>query len=159
MVMRSNICAAFLIVFATQPSLAKSPQELMFPRSDSCYARKYGAIHLANHPDQRITRFAVSPDYFSDPPNLALELRLDMRGDGGGALRAYATCENEGADTLYCAMEGDAGGFQVTPAKNGSILVSVSSLGMTFETATGFVTLERSKGDDSSFILRPVPCR
>ncbi len=131
----------------------------MFPRGDSCYARSYGALHLSQHPDQRVTRFAVSPDFVTEAPRLALELRLQLRGSNGGAFEAHAICENQGEAALYCGMEGDAGGFQITRSKNRGILITVSSLGMSFENAGGFVTLDRSAGDDRSFILRPVACK
>ena len=156
MVMRTAICAAILMLPAL--AQAQSPQDRMFPRGDLCYARTYGALHLGQHPEQRVTRFSISPDFVTAAPALALELRLDMRGNGGGAFTAYAVCENEG-DVLYCAMEGDAGGFQISPARNKSILVEVSSLGMSFENEGGFTTLERNRGDDRSFLLRPTECR
>jgi hypothetical protein len=139
-------------------ALAESPQRQMFPRDDLCYARSYGAAHLAQHPEQRVTRFSITPDFVTASPALAVELRLQLRGTGGGAFAAYAVCENNGDDTIYCAMEGDAGGFQITSARNRSILVQVSSLGMTFENEGGFTTLEQNTGDDRSFILRPTPC-
>jgi hypothetical protein len=159
MVIRSIACATLLILGISLAAGAQSPQEQMFPRADSCYARSYGSGHLARHPKQRVTRIAVSPDFVTANPLLALELRLQLRGDPGGAFEAYAVCENQGGSTLYCTMEGDAGGFQITPAKNRAILITVSSLGMTFENDGGFVTLERGRGDDRSFILRPFACR
>jgi hypothetical protein len=156
MVVRSTLCAAILLLSGPAAE-AQSPQELMFPRSDSCYARNYGAAHLSKHPEQRVTRFSLSPDFVSDAPRLAVELRLSLRGDGGGAFAAYAICENTGG-SIYCTMEGDAGGFQIDRAKNRAIQVTVSSLGMTFENEAGFITLKRNSGDDRSFILRPVSC-
>ena len=158
MVMRSITSAALFTCLGSLAAEAQSPTEQMFPRSDSCYARNYGAAHLAKHPEQRVTRFTVSPDFVSEAPRLALELRLSLRGNGGGAFTAQAICENTGG-SIYCALEGDAGGFQIDPAKNRNILVSVSSLGMSFENEGGFVTLERNTGDDRSFVLRPVACR
>lgn len=137
---------------------AKSPMEAMFPGPDSCYARSYSAVHLADHPAQRVTDIAIRPDFSTADPFLPVYLTLDLRGVPGGAFEGYAACENE-ADHLYCAMEGDAGGFVITPANGGSILISVSSLGMTFENGTGFATLERASGDDRSFLLRPRTCR
>jgi hypothetical protein len=158
MVMRSIACVTLLLCLSGPAAEAQSPQEQMFPRGDSCYARNYGAAHIARHPEQRVTRFAVSPDFVSKAPRLALELRLSLRGDGGGAFAAQAICENNGG-SLYCAIEGDAGGFQIDPARNRSIQITVSSLGMSFENEGGLVTLERNSGDDRSFILRPVACR
>jgi hypothetical protein len=156
--MRSTFSAALLIFLGGFAAQAQSPTEQMFPRGDSCYARNYGAAHLAKHPEQRVTRFAVTPDFVSEAPLLALELRLGLRGTPGGAFEAQAICENTGG-SIYCAMEGDAGGFQIDPAKNRGILISVSSLGMSFENEGGFVTLERNSGDDRSFLLRPVACK
>lgn len=92
-------------------------------------------------------------------PLLGLFLEVTLRGVPGGTFDAYAGCENAGAETLYCAMEGDAGAFQITPARNGGILVAVSRLGMGFENDDGFATLEAKSGDDRSFILRPQDCR
>lgn len=158
MVRRTVACVAFLMCFAPLGAKAQSPTQQMFPRGDSCYARTYSAAFLAKHPDQRVTRFAVSPDFVSEAPRLALELRLQLRGSPGGAFEAQAICENEGG-SIYCSMEGDAGGFQIDPAKNRGILITVSSLGMSFENEGGFVTLERKSGDDRSFILRPVACK
>lgn len=157
--MRAVSWAAFLMCLTGPAAEAQSPTQQMFPRGDSCYARSYGTSHLAKHPEQRVTRFAVSPDFVSEAPRLALELRLQLRGSGGGAFEAQAICENNGSATIYCSMEGDAGGFQITPSKRGAILVTVSNLGMGFENEGGFVTLERDTGDDRSFILKPVACK
>lgn len=131
----------------------------MFPGPDRCYARVYTDAHLAKHPAQRVTRISIRPDFTIADPMLGVQLKITLRGVPGGAFDAYGYCENEGGHTLYCGMEGDAGGFQITPEKTGAILISVSSLGMGFENDTGFATLERSTGDDRSFLLQPVACR
>jgi hypothetical protein len=157
MVIRSVLCAALLIL--ATPLSAKSPQGLMFPDGTSCYSRKYSDEHLSSHPAQRVTTMSVSPAFDYADPLLGLYLTVQLRGVPGGAFEAYAACENEGGSTLYCVMEGDAGAFQITPAKNGGILIEVSRLGMGFENETGFATLEAKSGDDRSFILRPQACR
>lgn len=131
----------------------------MFPGPDSCYARSYSDDHLAKHPAQRVTRITINPDFTIADPMLGVHLKLRLRGVPGGAFEAYGYCENNGSHTLYCGMEGDAGGFQITPAKKGGILIEVSSLGMSFENDTGFATLEKKSGDDRSFLLQPVACR
>lgn len=145
-------------VCAATAAFAKSPQEQMFPGTDSCYARRYSDDHLAKHPAQRVTEIAISPDFTSADPFLGVHLTLNLRGVPGGAFEAYGYCENQGGQTLYCGMEGDAGGFQITPAKQGGILIKVSSLGMGFENEAGFATLERNSGDDRGFLLQPVAC-
>lgn len=154
--MRGITYTALLIL--PSAAMAQSPMQAMFPGPDSCYARSYSATHLADHPAQRVTDFALSPDFSFADPGLTVRLDLRLRGVPGGAFEGYAYCENE-AGHLYCGMEGDAGGFQIDPAKGGAILVSVSSHGMSFENDTGFATLERNAGDDRTFLLRPAACR
>lgn len=146
---------------AAFPLAAQSPQDLMFPTRATCYAREYSAAHLAEHPAQRVTSIALTPaDGTGTDPRLQLWVTLTVKDWPGEQLLALGYCENNGADTLYCGMEGDAGGFTVTPAKGGAVLVSVSSLGMGFEGERGFVTLERTRGDDRQFLLQPTrDCR
>ena len=158
MVIKRALWAAILI-YAALPALAKSAQEQMFPGATSCYARSYSKDHLAKHPEQRVTKIAVMPDHSTPSPRLGLRLLVTLRGVPGGDYEAFAYCENEGVSTLYCSMEGDSGGFQITPAKKGAVLITVSSLGMGFENEDGFITLERSQGDDRSFILQSAVCR
>ncbi len=118
----------------------------MFPDQANCYARIYAPEHLAAHPKQRVTEMRLSPDVQIAAPLLALHIEVTLRGTPGGAFEFYGYCENEGEATLYCAMEGDAGGFTLT-------------LGMSFENDAGFVTLEHKKGDDRTFLLQPSPCQ
>ncbi len=156
MVNRSMLFAAILML--ATPLAAKSPQDLMFPDRTSCYARSYSASHLANHPGQRVTQIAIRSDFDAPGPFLTLKLTLVLRRVQGEAFQAHAACENEGGDTLFCLLEGDAGGFQITPARHGAILIEVSSLGMTLENDRAFATLEATTGDDRSFLLHPVAC-
>lgn len=155
MVVRSAICAAMLML--APPALAQSPQDRMFPDATACYARLYAQGHLVQHPAQRVIAIRLSPDFQIADPFLGLHVEVDLRGRDGGSFEGYGYCENEGGQ-LYCGLEGDAGGFTVQEAKGGAVLVTVSSLGMSFENETGFVTLKRDKGDDRSFLLRPSPC-
>jgi hypothetical protein len=145
----------FLLLAATTFSAtAQSPAEQMFPTSTSCYAREYTAAHLAQHPVQRVTSMALTPAQGTPPdPRLQLWVTMTLKDEPGEQLLALGFCENSGADALSCLLEGDAGGFTLTPAKGGSVLLRVAGLGMGFEGAHGFVTLERNRGDDRSFLL------
>lgn len=140
------------------PVAAQSPMDRMFPTDTSCYARAYTPDHLASHPAQRVTTMRVQPDRQAAEPFLALHLSLTLRGTPGGAFEALALCENIDG-TVYCTMEGDAGAFSIEDGRGDSVLVTVGSRGMGFENEAGFVTLERDRGDDRSFLLRPVDCR
>lgn len=159
MVVRSGICLIFLM-FSAQPTLAQSPQDRVFPGGKTCYAREYTPDHLAAHPQQRVTSIALTPaPEVTKDPRLEVWVTVTLRGQPGERYEALAICENTG-DTLYCGLEGDAGGFTVTPAKGRAVLVSVTRHGMSFEGETGFVTLEKARGDDRSFLLQPVTdCR
>jgi hypothetical protein len=147
------------ILMLAAPALGQSPQDQMFPDASTCYGRSYSAAHLADHPAQRVTDLRLTPDFRIADPLLGLQVAISLRGAGGGRYEGWGYCENEGGETLYCAMEGDAGGFTVTPAKGGAVLVRVSRIGLSFENETGFVTLERDQGDDRAFLLQPSPCR
>lgn len=135
------------------PALAQSPRDQMFPAENTCYARDYSPDHLQSHPAQRVTSISLTPDPGTASDQLLrLWVKVSLRGQPGGEFEALSYCENTGGE-LYCGMEGDAGGFAIAPAKNGGVLVTVSSLGMGFENESGFVTLERNSGDDRSFLL------
>jgi hypothetical protein len=160
MVARPALRALSLLIAAGGPVAAESPQAQMFPQADACYARSYSSDHLTRHPQQRVTAMAIGLADLQTDARLTLHLTLRLRGPTpAGAFEADAYCENEGDHTLYCAIEGDGGGFQITPANEGRILIEASSDGMGFENDTGFVTLERNAGDDRSFLLAPVACR
>lgn len=156
MVGGAKVSALFLAVLAG-PALAQSPTDLMFPSDARCYARKYTADHLARHPEQRVTGMALRPDRQAAAPLLGLWLTVTLRGAPGGTFEALAACENI-EHTLYCTMEGDAGAFSIEPDKGKAVLVTTGSRGIGLENEAGFVTLERDRGDDRSFLLRPEPC-
>jgi hypothetical protein len=139
------------------PVAAASPWGTMFPSPDTCYERRYSIAHLAAHPEQRVTEItiAAAPAIPANPWP-AVVLRVTLRGPEGGDAEAVAWCENI-EDTLFCGMEGDAGTFGIAPAKAGAVLITTGRSGMSFETRTGFATLEARRGDDRSFLLQP--CR
>lgn len=142
-----------VLVFSAGAALAESPMEMMFPGKFGCYLRSYGTAHLAKHPEQLVTDFAVIADASIADPMLGLRISLDLRGDIAGSYEGYAFCETSGGG-LSCAMEGDAGSFTVTPDKDGAILIEVGRYGMSFEGAVDFITLMPDRGDDRSFLLQ-----
>lgn len=151
------VYAAFLTLVAG-PVAAQSPIDQMFPNASSCYQRIYSPDHLTSHPAQRVTKVSLMQDRSVGAPYFGLTVRVSLRGVPGGTFGGVGYCENNGG-LMYCGMEGDAGGFTIEPAKNGAVLVTVSSGGMGFENERGFATLERDVGDDRSFLLQPAVCR
>ena len=157
MVMSRMICAAIFMSVAAAPVAAQSPMDRMFPDRSGCYLRQYSPDHLAKHPEQRVTRIALTAEADVADPMLGLWVDVTLRGVPGGEYLALAYCENID-DTLYCSMEGDAGAFTITPRKDGAILIEVGRYGMSFENEAGFVSLEQKRGDDRSFLLQKVAC-
>jgi hypothetical protein len=149
-----------LLVCLASAAVAASPWDMMFAAPGGCYHRDYSSAHLAGHPEQRVTGMTVtsSPGIPANPWP-AVTLTVTLRGPAGGRAEAVAWCENI-EDSLFCGMEGDAGSFSITKARGGAILLSAGHDGMSFETDTGFVTLEARRGDDRSFLLQPASgCR
>jgi hypothetical protein len=155
---RKRTAYSILFILSAVPALAESPDEMMFPGMTSCYTRSYTSDHLAQHPEQRVTEITVTPDFSSTDPLLTLDVVVQLRGKPGGRFRAWAYCENQGADTLSCAMEGDAGTFTLAPSEGVAVLLTVGKDGLELENENGFVTLDSSAGDDRSFLLPPGGC-
>ncbi|MEZ5798491.1 MAG: hypothetical protein R3D63_14080 [Paracoccaceae bacterium] len=122
----------------------------IFPTDQSCYRRQYDRAHLASHPDQRVTEIAVGA-VARDARVVVVNLSLMRRGDREVYL-ASAYCESR-LDHLSCLMEGDAGAFDLSPAKGGKLLLTVATRGMAFEGARDFVEISGLTGDDRSFLL------
>lgn len=138
------------------PALAQSPREVLFPSDASCYLRYYNKDHLAKHPSQRVQQIQVGPDQTQwNSEMLVLKIGLDLVNSPEHLL-GIAFCEPAGAG-LVCGMEGDAGAFQLTPARDGAIRIDIGPDGISFEGDTDFVTLDGNSGDDRSFVMPPVP--
>jgi hypothetical protein len=150
-------CAVFLAGMSASAALAQDAQTPLFPGSESCYAQGYGADHLARHPTQRVTQIALRPEGPTTGSERVLHVLLRLR-DVPGGFGAYADCDIEAASSLACTMRKNAGGFRVSAAEAGAILVEVAQSGMRFENDTVMVRLEAATGADRSFMLRPVAC-
>lgn len=138
------------------PAAAENAILLFFPDEASCYGRSYSQDHLQGHPDQRVTAIAISPDFSIADPMIGLWFAASLRGVPGGNFEAYAYCEPGGPGQLFCGMEGDAGSFTLSAAKNGSLLMDMGRYGISLESDSGYVTLQSHQGDDRSFLLQPL---
>ena len=124
------------------------------PDRSSCFARSYTKPHLAEHPDQLVTSIRVTPSAYSPPDRATmLDVFLTLRGDSY-YYHAFAECKARG-EALNCLMEGDAGGFTLTGAKKGALLLTVGRLGMGFE-GDRFVEISGTRGDDRAFLIPNV---
>lgn len=153
-----NPCLPLLMLAVlAMPALAQSPRDIMFPSDASCYLRHYDKAHLSKHQEQIVKEIALGPwdPAVGDGDRLVLLLAVYVRGTDERFV-ANAYCKNE-ADHLHCQMEGDAGSFTVTPAKNGAIRLDLTRDGIAFEGEGGFVALSGTSGDDRQFLIPPVP--
>ncbi len=89
-----------------------------------CYARTYTAEHLAAHPQQKVTQFFVVRSDMDDggPPGFDVAFGFRLKGSPD-YFAAEAGCAPRG-DGAACTVEGDGGGFRLTPRPDG-LLVSV----------------------------------
>lgn len=90
-----------------------------------CYARTYSPEHLAEHPQQTVTRFYLTRseyDHGGSAQSFEVAFGFTLKTIRG-AFASYATCRPRG-DGAACVAEADGGGFSLSPRPDG-ILVSV----------------------------------
>jgi hypothetical protein len=148
---------AGLVAGLSLPAMAQGPIDKLFPGKSGCYARSYSLSHLAKHPEQLVTDIALLADPEVADPMLGLWVLVELRGDIAGSYEGFGYCDPAGPG-LACRMEGDAGSFTVTEDEAGAILIEVGRHGMSFEGEVDFITLMPDRGDDRSFLLKPVAC-
>ena len=117
-----------------------------------CYVRRYSAIHLASHPQQRVTQIGVTRDLTLLDGGVDLQIEVRLRGDRVAQLTSYCL---ETDSALDCEIEGDAGNFRVEPAKDDALRLIVGARGIGLEDDQGFVTLRADRGDDRVFLIPP----
>jgi hypothetical protein len=145
-----------LTALLASPATAENVLQSHFgnDRLSGCFARNYTKAHLAEHPDQLVTSITVTTSARSDRGQIKmLDVFVMMRGDPY-YYHAFAECKAKG-DGLSCLLEGDAGGFTLTGAKKGALLLTVGRLGMGFE-GDRFVEISGTRGDDRVFLIPNV---
>ena len=133
------------------PQLRRSPQMFDPDAGGSvCYLRRYSADHLNKHPDQRVMAMCLTL-YPEESQQTILNLYVKTRP---GPVRALgsAYCDQDG-EGLDCLLEGDAGRFSLTAAKNGALRQTVAPRGITLEGERDVITLSGISGDDRVFLL------
>ncbi|MCX7288933.1 MAG: hypothetical protein NTW20_15675, partial [Rhodobacterales bacterium] len=149
--MTPAIPALVFLICGASSVLAQGLQDRLFPTDSACYSRKYSSAHLASHPEQQVTSMALRPETRPVGADLELWVSVTLRTWPDEVLLALAYCTQTAPDRLDCGLEGDAGGFSISRAKDRAVLVSVSDQGMGFEGQAGFATLDHNRGDDRSF--------
>lgn len=120
-------CSAMLVPDLAAPAAAASVFRGWKPGAP-CYARTYDAQHLASHPRQRLTHFALTASSLGAPvaPG-AFELTFAFRLKGDpDVYQSEAICR-ETSGRVECGIEGDGGRFSLRPEESG-LLLSIASM-------------------------------
>lgn len=118
----------------------------------ACWARTYGAEHMAGLPDQKVAAMSLSLQFkreasrWSDERNM-YNYHLDVRFRDGRKARALGNCLPEGDKGIWCGVECDGGSVDVYHAEEGAIVVDLE--------ASGFIRLQYCGEDAERIVLRP----
>jgi hypothetical protein len=133
-------------------ALPEQSQFRLMGSGGTCYLRRYTVDHLQSHPQQRVS--AIGLVLYPGGDQTLATLYVRIRPDQVQAMgSAYCDQDGEGQD---CLMEGDAGRFSLTGAKNGALRLSVAPRGISLEGMRDFITLSGTSGDDRVFLLPPL---
>lgn len=138
------------------PAAAEAVRWVMFPSDGACYLRQYSRDHLAANQNQMVTQIAIGPEYGqAEAAVLVLRVAVYVRGSDE-QFRGSAYCDTRGG-SLSCWLEGDAGQFSLTPAKNGAIKLQVGTSPLLFEGKRGYLGFGAEASDDNTFLIPRVP--
>ncbi len=144
-----------LLMLLPLPLQAQTGAIAMFPPEAACFQRHYDAMHLAEHPQQRISAIALTPaEGQVVSSSLVVDISVNLRS-GSESYSGSAYCEPDAAG-LSCGMEGDAGAFNLVLRDGGALLLKVDPGGMSFEGTQDFLTVSGTSGDDRAFLMYPV---
>lgn len=148
-----------LLAVLAAPACAQDLAETHFSMN-FCWERTYSAEHLAEHPEQRVTRVVIRKEplgFPKSPGETLMEIAVTFRGaDGsreGPKAEAIGFCRADGGERLSCGLEGDAGRYEMV-AEGRELLLTVGEEGMVFESSRARHELRADEGDDRSFLLR-----
>jgi hypothetical protein len=126
--MRKLVTAALLLAAASPVHAAGTFYDRYVIGADGippCYARTYTGEHLAEHPRQKVTEFFLTGSAVDDgrpPRSFTMDFGFRLKGSSD-VFGAVAVCAARG-DGATCLVEGDGGGFTLTPRPDG-LLVTV----------------------------------
>ena len=140
------------LILATGQMAAAKP----LTNGNDCFVRSYSKAHLASHPDQLVRYISLSPVPLQAPAGQVL-MNLTVNQSGSDYYYSSFVYCREKAAGLACAMEGDAGRFNLEGRTKGQLLLTVGRDGLVFEGSGAMITISGTAGDDRSFLLAPQP--
>ncbi len=133
-------------------------------RASNCYARGYQADHMAAHPKQRVTYFALDhqgdePADASKPAGFVVNFSFTVKAIDD-TFAGAAACTERGAGAT-CVAENGGGSFSLSAAGKGVSLAVGSNLrGAGWRTGKANLSPDLAVGgDDRVFLLSPSPAQ
>ncbi|MBX9843229.1 MAG: hypothetical protein K2Z80_15615 [Xanthobacteraceae bacterium] len=138
-------------------------------KSYACFVRKYGALHLATHPLQKVSAMTLLVNAEVDPEDnsLSRSFRLGVKfrnrpGDfdsSGFCGQAEVSQASKGKEQMSCGVDCDGGGIAVEMGKTGgAVLVRLESIRIWRNNKPEDEGLDLSGGaDDRVFRLDRAP--
>lgn len=147
--------AATVILGTCCPASAQSPPDGA-PAFDGCFARTYDAAHLAAHAGQTVSavKLKLKPRAMDDGFNISAELRFGFREDKR-AFYAVGICKDAG-ESLYCALDQDAGEITIKPADGGMQVSPINDLRVDAGDEAENFTIKKTNAEDRVFLLHAV---
>ena len=148
----SGILAGAMALISVGSAMAGALDDA-FGGGPACYARAYDQTHLASHPKQRVREVMLGtlPEETAEDPgewDIVLDLGFTLIDGSDYAGRAY--CVDDA-----CSLEGDGGRFDVAPAKDDGLQLSIVGDFLELEGVEGF-SGNLAESDDKVFLLYPV---
>ncbi|UJW83935.1 hypothetical protein [Devosia sp. SL43] len=145
--MKKTIFAALAIVVSGLPAQAASILDPMIGSPGDCFARVYDRAHLNSHPSQRVQSIHLGYSDWQEPGyEITLDLGFTLRNGQDYSGLAYCRAD-------LCALEGDAGYFNLLPRNDGMELSVVDYLEL--EGSRGF-SGNLMDSDDRVFLIYPA---
>lgn len=123
--------------------------------ADPCFARHYGAEHLARNPRQRVTQIFVKRERVevreeNGTPRFTVRLGFRLKG-GADAYSTLALCTRAGTGA-DCSGEGDTGAFRLE-LRGEALRIAVERLEVEGENGS---SPDLAASDDRVFLLQPA---
>jgi hypothetical protein len=118
-----------------------------------CFARIYDAKHLAAHPKQLLTHFALSASRYASTVKGEFLVDFSFRVRGHSEVFEGNGICHGGPYTATCGVEGDGGHFTMKADEDG-LLLTLDDVGVEGETA--FSPELGARSDDRLVRLRPA---
>ena len=144
-------CAALPLLLAMPASAAPTFKD--WKPGAPCFARSYDAKHLAAHPKQLLTHFALSASRYASTVKDEFDVTFSFSVKGHSEVFEGEGICHGGPHTAKCSVEGDGGHFTMKADEDG-LLLTLDEVGV--EGETEFSPELGARSDDRLVRLHPA---